>query len=344
MVEAHPVSAVDGPSAELWADLRRSPPEAVGLFAAQELRLDGSSTGLFMAIGHDHALNLFLPLPDATTREPGLRLTGLEVAERRVLLGGAGPALYLNLSSTVAYEPMFTTISREVAQAVAAEGIEPRKAVARVMQRWQNFWRAPRGGELSRSEQVGLFAEVWLLGQVLIPTLGPEVVYRWTGPNGERHDFQGPRTHLEVKATERNEPVFRINGIEQLEPPAGRALAVATLLLREETGAPDGLVPAVRHCESLLAAHVSERDAFRDRLVSVGYRVEREDAWDRLRLRLRAADLHIVDEVFPRLTAAKIAGGLPRGVTWVGYDVDLSGMTPLEEEARASLLRGLVDG
>ncbi|HND33626.1 MAG TPA: PD-(D/E)XK motif protein, partial [Myxococcota bacterium] len=227
------MKSIDGPSAELWGDLRESPAQAVGQFTAQEIRADGLRTGLFMAIGHDQSLHLFLPLEAAEDPDLPLRLTGIEVAERQVMLVDGSPRLYLDISSTVAYESMFTTVGREVAQAVAVEGREARKAALATIRRWQTFWKRPRGAELNRAEQLGLFGEVWLLGQ-LIRSLGPGVVERWTGPNGERHDFQGPGTHLEVKVTEKESPVFRISGLDQLQAPEGRILCLVAIMVREE--------------------------------------------------------------------------------------------------------------
>lgn len=335
------MSDVDGPSLELWGDLRRHPVDAFGQFAAHELRVDGERCGLFMAVGHDLGLHLFLPVEADEASGLPVRLNGLEVHERRVVLGSS-TGLYVDLASTPAYEAMFTVVAREVARSVAVQGVEGRKAAVRTIRRWQTFWRTPRGGALTKSEQIGLFGEVWWLHRVLIPALGPSAVYRWTGPHGERHDFQGSAVHLEAKVTERELPVFRISGLDQLDPPDGKQLALATLMVREETGADVGLVTEVLACELALGEHVAELEAFRERLAAAGYRRESEPEWDRLRLRLRGADLYLVDEAFPRLTTEWLEGGCPPGVSHVSYDLDLSMVTPTDEAMREAIVRGLV--
>lgn len=335
------MKSVDGPTIELWGDLRRSPPDGLGAFSACELRVDGLRCGLYMAIGSDLGLHLFIPVSGDPDPALPVRLNGLEVHERKVLLGGAEAELFLDVCSTPAYEAMFTTVAREVAKAVAVERMDPRKAALRTIRRWQTFWRPPRGATLTRSQQVGLFGEVWWLNRVFIPALGPEAVYRWTGPNGERHDFQGAGLHIEVKVTEKAQPVFRISGLDQLDPPDGKPLAVATLMVREESGAADSLVHEVASCERRLLAHVAELEAFRDRLASVGYRRESESEWDKLRLLVRAADLYVVDDDFPHLSAAMIEGGCPPGVGAVTYDVDLAMVPPLSADERDLILPGL---
>lgn len=333
---------MDGPTVELWNDLRRVVPDTLGSFAAHELRVDGRRCGLFMAIGTDLGLHLFIPVEGSSDPALPLRLRGMEVHERKVVLGDAPARLYLDLSTTPAYEAMFTTVAREVAHAVAVEGREPRSATLRTIRRWQTFWRGPGTKELTRSQQIGLFGEVWWLNRVLLPLLGPEVVYRWTGPHGERHDFQSPDLHLEVKVTERSEAVFRVSGLDQLESPAGRTLLLATLMVREESTSPYGLVQEVSACEQRLAPHVAELEAFRDRLAAVGYRREAEPHWDRLRLRVRAADLYLVDDTFPRLTEARLVGGCPPGVSDVVYNIDLATTTPLDEHGRERFLRRIL--
>lgn len=335
------MSTVDGPTVELWGDLRRSSPEGLGAFSACELRVEGVRCGLYMAIGSDLGLHIFIPVTGDPDPSLPVRLNGLEVHERKVLLRDSEAELFLDVCSTPAYEAMFTTVAREVAQSVAVEAMDPRRAVLRTIRRWQTFWRPPLGGTLTRSQQVGLFGEVWWLNRVFIPLLGPEAVYKWTGPNGERHDFQGAALHVEVKVTEKAHPVFRISGLEQLERPIDKALLLATLMVREEAGAADSLVQEVAACERRLQTHVAELEAFRDRLASVGYRRESESEWDKLRLLVRAADLYEVSDSFPHLTAGMIAAGCPPGVGSVTYETDLAMVAPLSAVSRDLLLPGL---
>ncbi len=340
--ETRSAQPLDGPTVELWADLVPAAKGlAVGQFASYELRLDGEKTGLYMGIGHDGSRHLFLPV-EPTESETGLpiRLNGLQVAERRVILDDAVD-LYLDVESSPTYQGMFTLISREIAERAAVTGIAPRVAARDTVARWRAFWRTPRVGDLSRSQQIGLFGEVWFLGQVLIPRLGPQVVYRWAGPHGERHDFQGLESHVEVKVTERAQPVFRVSGLDQLDPPEGRRLGVAAIRVREEAGGSEGLVLAVRKVEVLLKDDVAELDAFRIGLATAGYRPDRENDWDKLRLRIRAADTYEVGPGFPRLNDASFVDGVPPGVQGITYAADLTAQEPLDGEPLAAFLNGL---
>jgi len=325
------MSGLDGPTSDLWVDLRRRPADAVGRFAALELRLDGEPTGLFMAIGYDQRLHLFIPLADEDggSQDIPMRLTGFEVHERRIIVTEQRePSLHLDVNATPSYEPMFTIIAREIAEAIVIEHRDPRRAVVSIIRRWKAFWRE-RKGDLDRQEQLGLFGELWVLGRLLIPRCGTAIVRLWRGPDGQRHDFQGERLHIEVKATERREPIYSITGLDQLEQPQEGSLAFVAIQVREESTSSDGLVPMYRECERLLEGEIADLDLFRQRVADAGYDPAYEEEWDRMRLRVESADVYLVDDDFPHLTRENLFE-VSAGILRIRYDIDLSTALPLE--------------
>ena len=294
-----------------------------------------------LAIAHDDTLHMFVPFDGERDSEPALRLHGLQLQARLIAIGATEPRWYLDVASQPQHEAPFNLVAREVVSAVLIDRIEPRRAARMVVQRWRAFWRSMPSSRLSHQEQIGLFGEVWTLAEVLIKQLGPQAVFTWTGPLGERHDFQGRNAHLEVKVTERHEPIFRISGLHQLEVPEGRRLGLLAIGVSTEAGAADGLVPVIRRVESLLADNADELQVFRQALGDAGYHPEHDDDLDRLRLRLRSADMFEVDGNFPRLTPAEFPDGLPSGIVGLDYDIDLASLDPLGEVERTLVVDGL---
>ena len=110
---------------------------------------------------------------------------------------------------------------------------------------------------------VGLVAELLVLNRLL--DRSPSAWKAWQGPEGDRHDFRAGDTSLEVKASLRTGTFgVTINGLDQLEAPAGGTLHLLHLVLEPVT---DGIlslaslarsamskVPEPAKIETLLAA------------------------------------------------------------------------------------------
>jgi hypothetical protein len=68
----------------------------------------------------------------------------------------------------------------EIIDLIGASAGDPRLLLERTFNRWRWFWGAT-GGELSDTEAVGLFAELWFLERWTGP-IGMAAIEKWTGP------------------------------------------------------------------------------------------------------------------------------------------------------------------
>jgi hypothetical protein len=88
---------------------------------------------------------------------------------------------------------------------------------------------------MDRSRVVGLVAEMVVLNRLL--DMSPSAWRCWRGLVGDRHDFRARDVSLETKTSlGAGSREVTINGIDQLEPPAGGSLHLAHLVLEAVEG------------------------------------------------------------------------------------------------------------
>lgn len=309
-----------GPSSELWSDLRQAYPVSSNELATLELFLDGQPTGTLVALSFDGQLHLLIPLPHKKRDIESVTITlrGLRVIETTLKIKGKNK-LYLDISTDQANENIFTVFANELAYAVDVLKRDPRTATQSIVNNWKSFWTSPNQ-KLSIEKSVGLFAEIWFLNRVLMPCLGPRVIHHWTGPEGERHDFQGVGLHIEVKATRNQSKIYRIHGHDQLKPPKNKILAFFGMQLSVESGGPDSLVDEVESCNESLSGNPGELVVFMEKIKSCGYTEVRKEELTKLRFRIRAADIYLIKTGFPEFPLAE----LPDGICKIDYDLDIS--------------------
>lgn len=328
---------LEGPTSEMWSDLQARPPASAMEFSILDILMRGEPTGILMALSADGRLHLMVPLEEEDPPEGPLSITlkGLEVEEFRLRQSGR-QGLYLNASSDPAHEPIFTALSRELANVIAVGNRNPRSATKSMIRRWKRYWSNFSKG-LTEEKLIGLLAEVWLLNNYLIPAVGPEAVEKWDGPSGQRHDFQGVGLHVEVKATRSPTLNFHINGHDQLFPLEGKELVLFTMQLSRETGGLLNLDAEIEACKESLAATPSLLDEFTERLYSVGYLQGADPDVIESNFRIRAADFFLVDENFPRFPL----DDLPSGIIRVDYQLDLSNVASLAPDSFTAICNRL---
>lgn len=334
--------SLDGPSSELWADLKRTTAMSLGQMSAQSIRRHGIPTDVFMAVSPDGGLNLLVPYEGAPEDENlPLSFRGLTIEARLLRLDVEDePRSFLVIRSRPDQERVFTYVAREMAGLVIVDGFDPMRAVLSTVRRWKAFWNERHDGTLSRSQLVGLIGEIWFLSNVMFPRLGAEAVYHWLGPDGERHDFQGYGAHFEVKVTEKSIPQFHVSSLEQLELPESKDLYIAGIMLRRESSGSIDLVSQVAGLEEKLSIELDALEIFQDKLANVGYRREAEREYASEKFFIRSADLYRVDDNFPRLTHQNI--NVPSGVSGIEYLMDLSNVVCLSKADLDSALDLLV--
>lgn len=208
-----------------------------------------------------------------------------------------------------------------------------------VLARWRALLRSS-GRALGPGELAGLLAELLVLAEIveLDPRRSLEV---WAGPGGARHDLRRGTTAIEVKATlSHTAREAGINGIDQLEPPAGGSLTIAWHRLERVE---DGPLSVFGVAERIIAA-----GALPERLYSLleqaGSPPSLREAHDAVRFDLRERAFFTVDDGFPRIVPGSFPAGTPSGVDDLRYVVSLpaagSGLSRAEIEQLLQRMAG----
>lgn len=311
----------DVPSQELWAQLRVQRPSFEGALTTREVEVEGCPTGILMAVDQQADLHLLIPFTGrAAVQEPG-DLNGLKVRHRVTADGD-----YLCLMASAAHEQVFTPFCREVINAVHTRGREPWGAVGSIIRQWRSAWR-PSSQAMSRQTQVGLVGELLILQRVMVPALGPDAVFYWSGPQRERHDFIHGTVHLEVKTTRGRRHEHEISRLDQLWVPPGRRLLLASVQIEESIGGAMTLAVLIDDLVEVFRADSAASDDFLSKLVQLEWDDEMRRSGELMRFHLRDAALYEVDQSFPRLPDGFAP---PAGVIAVRYTISLANLPPVD--------------
>jgi hypothetical protein len=177
-----------------------------------------------------------LRLPDDVRPLPAqVRLAGVDIELRT--LGPDNRSLVLFLEDS-ADSDLFAALGRDLLESTAgvADATVGLSAVMRRLQRWQEMLSRPHTWRMGASELQGLFGELTVLEQVLVPRLGPQrSIEAWQGPLGSPQDFCVGAIAVEVKTllgTARRE--VRIASADQLQTNLPRLrLAVVTVSIAD---------------------------------------------------------------------------------------------------------------
>ena len=187
---------------ERWLHLREQRPPHEDIYEAIAEDFEAALIG----VSTDGRLHLLLAL-DVIPRSLPPDLQSLQV---RIL---EGDKIWMDVSAGSHHEELLTLVTNKVLHAMRIEGRDPAVAVERIIDDMRAALR-PLAPDLSTAEQIGLFGELWVLSNVLFPTLGTQVSHLWSGPESERHDFVGHSVHIEVKTTTRSEPKHEISRVD----------------------------------------------------------------------------------------------------------------------------------
>jgi len=317
-------------SPETWQRLSTTPPPGGKLCA--RVALPSITEKVLAAIDSDGIRHLLVRLESDEPDYQDNRSRGIGVETRELDVQGHKRCRYLDLiCQDSSGHSAFDLIGGDLSDEISTGQNNAPKAAARVLSSWRRFWGQVPLNILSYGEQLGLFAELWLLCYWMIPEFGSaDSVRRWRGPLKSRHDFEWDAISVEVKAaTSTRGRIHHINGLEQLQPPIGGRLFLFSMQLREEGGATNTLPLIVRACRSSLAQDPEALDDFEMRLSRSGHSTVHEQEYEKLKLRIINEFLFAVRENFPRLTPEIIMGGLPPGIEHVEYQIDLGGFDHL---------------
>jgi hypothetical protein len=315
---------------EIWG--RVDPARATGDEMAARPAAPGLGRALLCAVDSQNFRHLLIALEEHDAELRDVESRGLSVHTRELVVPGREPARYLDITcQDVLGHPILDLIGQELLESLRPADCRPAEAVRRVLARWRRFWSLMPRSLLSRSDQIGLFGELWFLRVWLLPHAGnAAAIDRWRGPTGSRHDFEWTGRSVEVKATTSTRgTIHRINGVDQLLPPDGGDLHLFSMRLREEAGSSNSLPGLVRTISQEIAADADAADRFEMTLTRAGYSPLHADEYEKLHLRVIEEGLYAVRDNFPRIVTASFPGGVPGGIESLEYEINMGGFDHL---------------
>lgn len=299
---------------ERWAKLReqRRPYEDI-----YELAADDLPNGL-LGVAEDGRLHLLLAIDSAPlSLPPDLQSVQVRVVE--------GEQTWLDVSARSHHEELLTLLANKVLYAIRSEGRDPAMSVERIIDDMRAAMR-PLVADLGASEQIGLFGELWVLSNVLFPTVGARICHLWSGPDSERHDFVGQGVHIEVKTTTRSEPKHEISRLDQLRAPGGKRLLLISVLLERSLGGDETLADRVDEVREKLGNDGQAIDIFEARLAQLGWHEGLRQTGALLRFSFRDVHIFEVAGSFPRLPDDYAP---PLGVSGIKYSINVGSLPSL---------------
>lgn len=304
---------------ESWRQL----PDRSTLYAELAAEAVSGLDDAFLAVDHEGARHLLLGVDQAMTPLADDRSRGIHVMTRPLSVQGQPERHFVDVICTaVSGQEVFNLVATAILEQTE-RGVDPPDAVRATLARWRRFWGAAPTSGLTPEEIRGLFGELWFLAVWLLPR-GHGQLKHWLGPTGTRHDFGWHTLAVEAKATTSvRGHVHRINGLDQLDPPADGRLLLFSLRLREEATASNTLLSLIDTISTALGDDSEALDGFESRLSQTGYSPLDADRYAEVRFRVINERLYEVAEGFPRLSPESFVAGLPSGIERVEYEVNL---------------------
>src|SRR3990167_3146630 len=298
-----------------WALLRkqRSPHEDV-----YEQAIDDFEAAL-IGVSDDGRLHLLLAVDVAPHRLP----PDLQSIQVRVMDGGQ---IWLDVSARSHHEELLTLVANKILHAIKIEGRDPAVSVERIIDDMRSALR-PLAPDLGTTEQIGLFGELWVLSNVLFPTVGSRACHLWSGPESERHDFVGQGVHVEVKTTTRSEPKHEISRFDQLRRPDNKRLLFVSVMVEKSLGGDETLADRIDEIREKVGSDGHALDVFDSRLAQLGWHEGLRQTGALLRFTFRDVHVFEVTDTLPRLPDDYVP---PLGVTGIKYSINVGSLPSLE--------------
>jgi hypothetical protein len=305
-----------------------------GLALAARMAVPDVCGFFFAALDTDGRRHFLVKLGAGDASLTDKQSRGIQVATREMAVSGSELAKYIDIVclDSVGHE-VFQLIGGELVERLR-QNADPIESVRQVLAKWRRFWGQLPKEVLSKSEQIGLFGELWFLKHWVMQICDRgESVCRWRGPLGSRHDFEWIGTSVEVKATTAAGGVIHhINGVEQLLPPDEGSLFLLSVRLREEVNARFSLSLLIAECRYILKEDADALHDFDLKLFKVGYSPSHDEEYSKVRFHIVHELLYRVQDNFPRITPKTFVNGVPPGIGAVGYDINLNGFGFLQVE------------
>ena len=221
---------------------------------------------------------------------------------------------------------VFAALAEDLANRVGVAGDKPERAVAVLfgqLARWQRFLAATAVG-LSKEAQRGLWGELHVLHNILIPCLDEEAIGGWKGPDGSHQDFQYERAWMEVKTTLAKQPQnVHITSERQLDDTHAPILFLHVNALETRPDGATSLPALVALLRNVINKWPVAREKFEDALLASRYLDLHAPHYAATGYVVRRSDTFRIGPKFPRIIEAQ----LPLGVGDASYRLSIAACT-----------------
>jgi len=195
---------------------------------------------------------------------------------------------------------------------------------------WQRFFVGGAGSYLSDEAQSGLFAELLLLRDLLIPSVGASAaVDAWRGPEGSPQDFLLAPCAIEVKCSRAKAGAkIPISNEQQLDESPFPHLVLTQVAVVTGDDTNPSLVDIVGDVRDMLATTGRPLGVFNDQLITAGWIDAHAVHYSENRFFVRDIRYYEVRDYFPRIRP----GDRPPGVVDITYKIEPSSLAPFEVE------------
>lgn len=296
----------------LFDQMQAAPPNVPGTLR-RRLRVGAPRAEAHLEVSFpENSRILAVRLTDSVDRERLRDTAGLRCTfEERTLRVATGP--------TVDPE-VFSTLVADLVQHLSSSPQRPGAALVQRLESWQRMLAAGLRTGISSQAQMGLYGELLVLRDLVLPVWGAQTAASWVGPTGADQDFRLAGAAVEVKCgSHQDAQRCRISNEAQLDTEGIEYLALVHQSVRTATDAGTSLpelVDAIR-AEPLIA---DDPASFEDRLLHAGWLDLHRGQYERERYALTARRCFHVSVGFPSLTRRQ----LPVGVSAVAYSLDLN--------------------
>jgi hypothetical protein len=306
----------------LWDELGAQQPPGAGVVRRRVREASGSDIFIGVSYPRHERMLILAVSPDAAAGAGSLPCTR---AIRSTI--EEGPDHRTTEIRVILTQPEMNTVFASFADDVldtVAQAPTDVAAVSTLVSRfrhWQWLLAGQNPDGLSDAAAQGLYGELWSLGSLALPCLGPAAVEGWTGPDGGDTDFQFRQVAFEVKTTTAHHPqTVRITSERQLNPVPFESFYLVSLSLDQVRG---GSGESLNDRVELVKTQLTGSDQamlFADKLLQCGYHAVHRDRYELPGYAIRELAVFRVRPDFPRICE----GDLPAGVGRVSYDLDLA--------------------
>ncbi|HVS91374.1 MAG TPA: PD-(D/E)XK motif protein [Mucilaginibacter sp.] len=228
--------------------------------------------------------------------------------------------LYLILNETDDWQ-LFESICNDLIQISAAckTNDDLFKSIYSRLKRWQRFLSQGKSFSISEIKQMGLFAELSFLKQVLIEKTNIRIAIRsWVGPDFDKQDFSLANSFVEVKSLISSKgPFIKISSLYQLQTQTKPLFLGVYSLTTNDDGL--SILDIIAEIALMFTEQFLVKEEFENKLAQFGY-IDGVTEPPFYKWKIDKVEFYNVFGDFPRIVSSSVPGG----VIAAEYMLDLS--------------------